>query len=163
MSFDIHFWESICFFIFVAAIYKPLKSSLSKYLDEYAESIRKQVAEVDGLCKDAQKVFDYYKEQLEDLAVKISSMNRHTEENIKTLKQKAKEKLEEQIEAKKRIHKEKLELYSKEHMNLAKDAIVQKAVILTGFYMSDVVTPGPTRADIEQLLNAAKNKSITFH
>jgi F-type H+-transporting ATPase subunit b len=163
MTFDVHFWEGVCFFTFIALAYKPIKGALTKYLDDYSKAIKQKVTDADNLRSEAEKLCHYYTGQHKAAEKKFSAMTRHLEENIKLLKNQAAKKLEEQIKIKQQIHKDKLELYTREKATKMKEAIVQKAMTIAEFYMADSVSPNVKKSDINNLLNTLKNKSITFH
>jgi F0F1-type ATP synthase membrane subunit b/b' len=163
MTFDVHFWEGICFFTFIALAYKPIKGALTKSLDDYAKAIKQKVTDADNLRAEAEKLCHYYAGQHKAFEAKFSAMTRHLEENITLLKKNAAKKLEEQIKIKQQIHKDKLELLTREKAVKMKEAIVQKAMTIAEFYMADAVTPNVKKSDINNLLNTIKNKSITFH
>ena len=163
MYFDVHFWEALCFALFVLLAYRPVKQALSDHLDEYSKAIEQKVIEVENLRKEAEKTFKYYTEQHKAFIDKIASSSKQAEENILLLKQEAAKKLEERIEVKRKIQQDKLDLYDKEETDQIKKAIINKTMTLVTCYLEDSVTPNLTKNQISQLLNTTKNKSITFH
>ena len=163
MHFDVHFWEGVCFFIFVAIVYKPIKNALSSCLNEYSNSVEQQIRDAENLREDAEKTFKYYTDQHKTFVKRISSMHKHTKENIQLLKNQATKILDEKIKIRQRLQKEKLGLYEKKEISETKETIIKKAMVLAGFYIDDVITPSLTKDEITQLLNTVKNKSITFH
>jgi len=163
MHFDVHFWEGLCFVLFVLITYKPIKRALSNYLDEYARSIEQKVVEAESLHKEAKKTFKYYTEQHKTFTEKIASASRHTEENIHDLKQQSTKKLEEKIIMKQKMQQDKLRLYDRKQTKQLKTAMINKAMMLVSCYLEDISTPNLTRNQITQLLSTTKDKSITFH
>lgn len=163
MHFDIHFWEGVCFFLFVALAYKPIKNILVNYLNEYSSSIATKIKDAENLSEEAKKIFKYYTEQHKTFIEKISSMRRHTEENIKVLKDQAAKTLDEKIKVRQQLQKEKLDLYEKKEQEQIKETIIRKAVVLAVLYVEDVIVPDLKKDDIIQLLDVIKDKSITFH
>ncbi|NRA73817.1 MAG: hypothetical protein HRU36_03640 [Rickettsiales bacterium] len=163
MHFDVHFWESICFILLVLLSYRPVKKAISNYLDDYAKSIEQKVKEAENLCEEATHTLQYYTEQHKMFTKKINDITKKTEKDIRSLEQQATKKLEDKIKAKQQIQKDRLELYNKQEIYRVKKAIINKTMTLVTCYLEDVGSSSVTRDQVAQVLNVAKNKSITFH
>jgi F0F1-type ATP synthase membrane subunit b/b' len=163
MSFDVHFWESLCFAIFVVIVYKPLKKILTEQLDAHSNTIRQLVTDAENLRRDAEKICKHYHEKHQDFPGQLALMTKHTKDNIRLIRQAAEKTLEEKASARRNMHAEKLALYDKEERQKVRETIVQKAMTLANCYMQDVTTPSVTQQEITDLLSSMRDKSITFH
>ena len=163
MQLDIHFWEGLCFVVFIALVYKPVKGAISNYLDKYSESVRLKLREADSLREDAEKTFKYYTSIHKNLMKKIATISKHTDTNIKALKQQAADRIDEQIKVRQQMQKDKLDIYHKEETRQIKEQIVKKTERLVSVYLNDDIIPNLTREEITQLLITAEGQPITFH
>ena len=163
MSFGIHFWEGICFVLLIVISYRPVKRAVLNYLDKYADTIKQKVIEAENLCEEAEKTLQHYVKQHEMFTKKIDAISKNTQENISNLRNQAVKKLEKKIKVKKQIQQDRLDLYHKQEIQKIKKTIINKAMTFVVCYLDDVGTSSVTRDQIAQVLNVAKDKSITFH
>jgi F-type H+-transporting ATPase subunit b len=91
MVFNEQFWLMVSFVIFVAIVYKSIKSFLLKFLDDRAAKIRSDLTECQKLEEDASAILQQYKDKLADLEKDIERIMTKAQEEIVYIKAKSKE------------------------------------------------------------------------
>lgn len=157
---DIHFWEAVCFVIFIALIYKPLSKFIIKYLADYSNEIKLKILESEELRKEAEKAILYYKKRNEKLSDEIKEIYKNSNENIKKISESNKKYIEGKIEAKLLIHEEKLKINYQASINVIKKDILTKTLILVRQYLEDNKSKNLDSKCLNQVLDVTNNKKI---
>lgn len=85
MVFDQSFWVAVSFVIFVAAVYKPVGSFLTKALDDRAKKIKDDLGEALRLREEAQALLASYQRKQKEIAVEAKQIIEESEKEAKRI------------------------------------------------------------------------------
>ena len=128
---DPQFWVAVSFILFIAAIFNPVRKSLTSSLDAQIKAIKKNIDEVENLKNDAQKALDELKEREAKVEKEIHNLNLESEKRIAELKNISTSKLTDQIEKRKILAENKIEQLVRDTNNSIKNYISSVAIEAT--------------------------------
>ncbi len=85
---DASFWVAVSFVIFILLIFNPLKTQLSKSLDNKVVELQKSIQDAKQLKKDAEIIYDEHLKKQKDTAEKIKRMKDDALREAKEIKEK---------------------------------------------------------------------------
>lgn len=94
MAFDETFWVGTSFVLFVALVYKPVASFITKGLDNRADRIQKELDEALRLKEEAQALLASYQRKQQQAEADAKDIVTHAQEEAKRLLKEAEEELE---------------------------------------------------------------------
>ena len=128
---DPQFWVAVSFILFIAAIFNPVRKTLTSSLDSQIKDIKNKIDEVENLKNEAQKALDELKERESKVEKEIQNLNLETEKRIAELKDISKTKLTDQIEKRKILAENKIEQLVRDTNNSIKNYISSVAIEAT--------------------------------
>ena len=157
---SIHFWEALCFLMFVILIYKPAKKIFIDSLDGYSKRVSLKIKDAENLRLSAEKAIKFYKEQEAQFNLLAQKIQDSSNENIIKITEEYKTTLEQKIKTKKLLHTDKLTIYDQEEMNKIKTSLISKAIVITQMYLRDHGKISVTKPQIQEALHVIKSKKF---
>lgn len=105
---DPQFWVAVSFFLFIAAIFNPVRKLLTANLDIQIKDIKDKINEAENLKNEAQKTLSELKQRESEVENEINKLKKNSENRILELKNLSSQKLAQQIEKRKILAEEKL-------------------------------------------------------
>ena len=105
---DPQFWVAVSFFLFIAAIFNPVRKLLTTNLDIQIKDIKDKINEAENLKNEAQKTLSELKQRESEVENEINKLKKNSENRILELKNLSSQKLAQQIEKRKILAEEKL-------------------------------------------------------
>ncbi len=115
---DPQFWVAVSFFLFIAAIFNPVRKMLSSNLDTQINDIKLKIAEAENLKLEAQKTLNEVKKREAEVEKEIQKLKINSDEKIEDLKKLSSNKLSEQINKRKFLAENKIDQIVRD-MNLS--------------------------------------------
>jgi F-type H+-transporting ATPase subunit b len=159
---SIHFWELVCFSIFVALIFKPTKKFIIDSLNGYSLRVKN---DIDDSCKikdEALKNLEYYSEKHKELTQLVKEIKNSTEFSIKKLHEDTMKNIENKINNKILIHREMVRVLQKDQLTKLKLQTIRKALSISEKYLSDNKEKSLVKQSLLDTLEESKSK-ITLH
>ena len=79
-------WYTVSFFLFLLAVYRPIKSQLLPALDNYRDETAKKMNDAKQLHDDAQKLVERYTAELQEMEKTYAEMLSKTKDDIITMR-----------------------------------------------------------------------------
>ena len=128
---DPQFWVAVSFFLFIAAIFNPVRKILASSLDAQINDIKNKLDDVDNIKNEAQKALDELKGREAKVEKEIQNLKLESEKRIAALKDKSASKLTDQIEKRKILAENKIEQLVRDTNNSIKNYISSVAIEAT--------------------------------
>ena len=125
---DPQFWVAISFMLFIAAIFNPVRKTLTSSLDAQIKDIKNRIDEVEKIKSEAQKTLDELKERESKVENEIDNLKIDCEKKISELEKISTLKLTEQIEKKKILTENKIDQLVRDTNISIKDYISSIAI-----------------------------------
>ena len=125
---DPQFWVAISFMLFIAAIFNPVRKTLTSSLDAQIKDIKNRIDEVEKIKSEAQKTLDELKERESKVENEIYNLKIDCEKKISELEKISTLKLTEQIEKKKILTENKIDQLVRDTNISIKDYISSIAI-----------------------------------
>tara|TARA_B100001057_G_C22717167_1_gene898219 strand:+ start:607 stop:1092 length:486 start_codon:yes stop_codon:yes gene_type:complete len=106
---DPQFWVAVSFFLFIAAIFNPVRKLLISALDSQINEIKLKIDESENLKNEAQKTLSDLKKREAEVENEIKVLKTNSEKKISELKVSSEKKLMEQVEKRKQLSEIKIE------------------------------------------------------
>ena len=106
---DPQFWVAIAFFIFIAAIFLPVKKMVASNLDSQIDEIKNKIDEAENLKNEAQLTLGEIKKRQSEVQKEIDLIQSEAKSKIAQIENEAHQKLNDQIEKRKIISKSKID------------------------------------------------------
>ena len=125
---DPQFWVAVSFFLFILAIFNPVRKVLVASLDSQINDIKLKIDEAQNLKIEAQKTLSELKTREAEVNTEIQNLKVEAENKIKELKELSTKKLSEQIEKRKQLAENKIEQLVRD-ANLSIKSYISNAAI----------------------------------
>ena len=106
---DPQFWVAVSFFLFIAAIFNPVRKTLISSLDNQINDIKNKITESENIKEVAQKTLSELKIRESEVVKEINDLKDSSHKKIIQLKEISQKKLSEQIEKRKILANNKIE------------------------------------------------------
>ena len=106
---DPQFWVAVSFFLFLAAIFNPVRKILTSSLDAQINEIKSKIDEAETLKHKAQNTLSELKTREAAVEKEIQELKMDSEKRITQLKELSSKKLSEQIEKRKLLAENKID------------------------------------------------------
>ncbi len=106
---DPQFWVAVSFFLFIAAIFNPVRKTLISSLDNQINDIKNKITESENIKEVAQKTLSELKIRESEVVKEINDLKDSSDKKIIQLKEISQKKLSEQIEKRKILANNKIE------------------------------------------------------
>jgi len=128
---DPQFWVAVSFFLFILAIFNPVRKILKSSLDSQISEIKKNIEETENLKNEAHKTLTELETRKNEVQKEIKELKISTENKISELKQSYSKKLADQIEKRKVLAESKIEQFVRETNISVKNFISNSAIEAT--------------------------------
>ena len=128
---DPQFWVAVSFFLFILAIFNPVRKILKSSLDSQISEIKKNIEETESLKNEAHKTLTELETRKNEVQKEIKELKISTENKISELKQSYSKKLADQIERRKVLAESKIEQFVRETNISIKNFISNSAIEAT--------------------------------
>ena len=128
---DHQFWVASAFFIFILAIFNPVRKILKSSLDDKINEIKESIEEAESLKNDTQLILSDLKKRQNEVEKEIKEIIFYGKEKIKILESQAKIKLDEQISKRENLAREKIDQMVRDINLLVQQQITQTAINAT--------------------------------
>ena len=106
---DPQFWVAVSFFLFIAAIFNPVRKVLTSNLDTQIHEIKLKIDDAEKLKMDAERTLTELKQRQLEVENEINKLRIESDKKIDELKNSSSKKLSEQIEKKKLLADSKIQ------------------------------------------------------
>ena len=128
---DPQFWVAVSFFLFIAAIFNPVRKMLISNLDSQINDIKLKIDEAENLKNEAQKTLSELKIREAEVEKEINELKINSEKKINELNELSQKKLSEQITKRKILAENKIEQFVRETNIYIKNYISNEAINAT--------------------------------
>ena len=145
---DPQFWVAVSFFLFIAAIFNPVRKILTSSLDSQINEIKNKIVEVENIKNEAQDTLSELKKRESEVEKEINQLNIEAKNKIKNLEENSNKKLIEQIEKRKLLAENKI------------DQLIRDANLSIKDYISNISLESTTHILNKHLTDEKKEKII---
>ena len=128
---DPQFWVAVSFFLFILAVFNPVRKILKSSLDTQISEIKKNIEETESLKNEAHKTLTELETRKNEVQKEIKELKISTENKISELKESYSKKLTDQIEKRKVLAESKIEQFVRETNISVKNFISNSAIEAT--------------------------------
>ena len=128
---DPQFWVAVSFFLFIAAIFNPVRKILTSSLDDQIIEIKNKIEEAENIKNEAQKTLNELKTREAEVAKEIEELKIDSEKKILELKKLSSEKLSTQIDKRKILAENKIDQLVRDTNISIKNYIANSAISAT--------------------------------
>ncbi len=158
---DPQFWVAVAFFLFILAIFNPVRKLLITNLDSQIHDIKNKIEEAENLNKQAQKTLDELKIRENEVEKEIRQLKLNSEEKISELQKLNSKKLLEQIEKRKIVANSKVDQLVRDTNLAIKNHIANIAIETTSYILKNNLNADKKSVlindSIKELSNVLKN------
>ena len=154
---DPQFWVAVSFFLFIAAIFNPVKKILTSSLDSQIVDIKNKIEEAEKLKVDAQKTLSELKLREAEVEKEINQLKSEAKNKINELEKSSGSKLLEQIEKRKLLADVRIDQLLRDTNSSLKDYISNAAIEATTNILNKNLTKEKRSELIEESVKDLKN------
>ena len=158
---DPQFWVAVSFFLFILAIFNPVRKILTSSLDSQISDIKKKVDEAENIKNDAQNTLSELKSRESEVGKEINQLKIDSDKKITELKELSSKKLSEQIEKRKLLAENKIEQFIRDTnlsiKNHISNAAIQATIHILNNNLSSDKKSELINDSIDELKNVLKN------
>ncbi|PPR45082.1 MAG: ATP synthase subunit b [Alphaproteobacteria bacterium MarineAlpha5_Bin11] len=152
---DAKFWTAVAFVIFIILVFKPIKSILTKSLDDKIGLIKKNIGDAEKIKEDALSLLAETKKRQRNMKDEIFEINRDKISKIENIKKEMNDKLENQLKRRNEVAELKIKQLELEMMSEIKN----RTIDLTVFATKKIIKSKLGSRDREQLMDKALKES----
>jgi len=134
---DPQFWVAVSFFLFIAAIFNPVRKILTSSLDGQITEIKNKIEEAENIKNEAQKTLNELKTREAEVAKEIEELKIDSEKKILELKKLSSEKLSTQIDKRKILAENKIDQLVRDTNISIKNYIANSAISATTYILQN--------------------------
>ena len=158
---DPQFWVAVSFFLFILAIFNPVRKILLTSLDTQIMEIKNKINESEDIKNEAQKTLSELKIRESEVEKEVKELELNSENKIQELTKLSSIKLSEQIEKRKILADNKIDQFLRETNSSIKEYISNVAIEATSHILINNLS-SEKRSDlikdsIKELNNILKN------
>ena len=128
---DATIWVAISFIIFILLIYKPIKSQISKGLDQKINELKLQITEAENLKKEAEDLFRLQQKKLSENEEKIKKLKIDTDNEVLRINESVDKEFKTSSERRNKVFETSLKQIEDKIRNDLKKEILEKTVVFT--------------------------------
>ena len=159
---DPQFWVAVAFFLFLAAIFNPVRKILISSLDTQISEIKNKIDEAENIKSEAQKTLSELKTRETKVQEEIKEIKLNSEKKIAELRELSSIKLSEQINKRKLLNENKIEQLVRETnssiKNYISNAVINTTTILLKNNLSSEIKSDLINVSIKELNSVLKTK-----
>ena len=126
---DPQFWVAVSFFLFILAIFNPVRKILISNLDNQIGEIKNKIEEAENIKYEAQNTLDELIIREREVEKEIDELKINSSKKIEDLKKLSSKKLSEQIDKRKELAENKIEQIVRDTNLSIKDFISNAAIV----------------------------------
>ena len=131
---DPQFWVAVSFFLFIIAIFNPVRKILTSSLDLQINEIKDKINEAENIKNEAQRALTELKNRENEVEKEIKELQSNSEIKISELKESASKKLSEQVERRKLLAGNRIEQILRD-TNLSIKSYISNSAIEATIYI----------------------------
>ena len=140
-SFDEKLWVAIAFFIFIAAVFNPVRKILTTSLDKQIKDIKDKIEEAENLKNETQVTLSEVKKRQNDVQIEIQDIHKEAEKKVKQLEENAESKLKDQIAKRQILAEAKIDQLTRDANNSIQSHITSTAIAATISILQQKLNP----------------------
>ncbi len=158
---DPQFWVAVSFFLFIIAIFNPVRKILISSLDLQIAEIKNKIDETENIKNEAQNTLIELKKREAQVEKEIKELMLNSEQKISQLKDLSSKKLNEQIEKRKLLTENKIDQFVRETnlsiKNYISNAAIEATIQILNNNLSNEKKSDLINDSIKELNNVLKN------
>ncbi|MDC3347217.1 F0F1 ATP synthase subunit B [bacterium] len=151
-------WVAVGFFIFVAAVFKVAKKTITGALDGRAEDIRNSLDQAAGLREEAQQLLAEYQRKQRDAVKETEQMLAHARAEAERMAKEGAEKLEEALKRREQLAVEKIAQAETDAIREVRAILVDVAVATTRSLIASNMDAGKSGAMVDEAISDLSKK-----
>ena len=151
-------WVAVGFFIFVAAVFKVAKKTITGALDGRAEDIRNSLDQAAGLREEAQQLLAEYQRKQRDAVKETEQMLAHARAEAERMAKEGAEKLEEALKRREQLAVEKIAQAETDAIREVRAISVDVAVAATRNLIASNMDAGKSGAMVDEAISDLSKK-----
>lgn len=151
-------WVAVGFFIFVAAVFKVAKKTITGALDSRAEDIRNSLDQAAGLREEAQQLLAEYQRKQRDAVKETEQMLAHARAEAERMAKEGAEKLEEALKRREQLAVEKIAQAETDAIREVRAISVDVAVAATRSLIASNMDAGKSGAMVDEAISDLSKK-----
>jgi F-type H+-transporting ATPase subunit b len=151
-------WVAVGFFIFVAAVFKVAKKTITGALDGRAEDIRNSLDQAAGLREEAQQLLAEYQRKQRDAVKETEQMLAHARVEAERMAKEGAEKLEEALKRREQLAVEKIAQAETDAIREVRAISVDVAVAATRSLIASNMDAGKSGAMVDEAISDLSKK-----
>jgi F-type H+-transporting ATPase subunit b len=151
-------WVAVGFFIFVAAVFKVAKKTITGALDGRAEDIRNSLDQAAGLREEAQHLLAEYQRKQRDAVKETEQMLAHARAEAERMAKEGAEKLEEALKRREQLAVEKIAQAETDAIREVRAISVDVAVAATRSLIASNMDAGKSGAMVDEAISDLSKK-----
>jgi len=151
-------WVAVGFFIFVAAVFKVAKKTITGALDGRAEDIRNSLDQAAGLREEAQQLLAEYQRKQRDAVKETEQMLAHARAEAERMAKEGAEKLEEALKRREQLAVEKIAQAETDAIREVRAISVAVAVAATRSLIASNMDAGKSGAMVDEAISDLSKK-----
>ena len=159
---DPQFWVSVSFFLFILAIFNPVRKILTTSLDNQINEIKNKINEAENIKNEAQKTLIELKARETKVQEEIKEIKLNSEKKISELRELSSKKLSEQIDKRKLLNENRIEQLVRETnssiKNYISNAVINTTTSLLKNNLSSEMKSDLINVSIRELNSVLKTK-----
>ena len=154
---DPQFWVAVSFFLFIAAIFNPVRKILTSSLDSQIMEIKLKINESESLKDEAQKTLSELRSREAEVEKEIQELKLSSEKKIAELKELSSKKLSEQIKKRELLAENKIDQLLRDTNQSIKNYISNSAIEATSNFLKNNLTLNKKAELIEESIKDLKS------
>ena len=150
---DPQFWVAVSFFLFIIAIFNPVRKILTSNLDSQINEIKSKIDEAENLKNQAQKTLSELKKREAEVEKEILELKVISEKKIAELNDLSSKKLAEKIDKRKILSENKIEQLLRDTNLAIKNYIANVAIEATTSILQNNLTKEKKSELIDKSIN----------
>jgi F-type H+-transporting ATPase subunit b len=148
------FWVMVAFFVFVIAVFKPIRAALTGALDDKIGQIRTEIEEAQRLREEAQATLASYQRKQRDAAQEIEAMMAHAKSEAEAHRKSAESALEAMLKRQEQSALEKIQQTEAAAVQEIRDRAVTVALSATVTLLEEKLSGDAGDALIDDAIKA---------
>lgn len=128
---DPQFWVAVAFFLFIAAIFNPIRKILTTNLDSQIKNIKDKIDEAENLKNETKITLSEIKQRQNDVQSEIKDIHTEAENKVHQLEDNAEVKLKDQIAKRHVLAEAKINQLTRDANNAIQSHISATAIAAT--------------------------------
>ena len=138
---DPQFWVAVAFFMFIAAVFNPIRKILTTNLDSQIKDIKDKIEEAENLKNETQNTLSEIKQRQNDVQLEIQEIHKEAKNKVNQLEKIAENKLKDQLVKRQVLAEAKIEQLTRDANNSIQSHITSTAIAATISILQQKLNP----------------------